>query len=180
MSVPLAEASPDLSTRYLGLKLRSPIVASASPITRDPRTAVELERAGVAAIVLPSLFEEEIVHEALQLNAALQAGAEQAAESLSYFPRLPELADAGDRYLHDLERVRSHVSVPVIASLNASSHGGWVRYARLLEEAGADAIELNLYHVAADAGRTAADIEENDLAIIESVRAEIAIPLAVK
>jgi dihydroorotate dehydrogenase (fumarate) len=170
----------DLSTDYLGLALRSPIVASASPVTRDPAVVRLLEDAGAAAVVMPSLFEEEILHEELHLTRALEAGSEHFAEALDYFPAIDELADAGDRYLRSLEAVRSAVSIPVIASLNATSPGGWVRYAELLEAAGADALELNLYHLAADPGRSAADIEDGDLAIVEAVRDRIAIPLAVK
>jgi dihydroorotate dehydrogenase (fumarate) len=170
----------DLTTRYLGLELRSPIVASASPMNRDADTVAELEDAGVAAIVLPSLFEEEILHEELQLNRALEQGAELFAEALDYFPAVEHIADAGERYLADLGRITARSSVPVIASLNATSPGGWVRYARLIAEAGADALELNLYHVAADPRRSATDIEAADLDVIAAVRAEIGIPLAVK
>jgi dihydroorotate dehydrogenase (fumarate) len=170
----------DLTTRYLGLELRSPIVASASPITRDPEAAQLLESSGVGAIVLPSLFEEEIVHEEIQLNRALEAGSEHFAEALDYFPAVEAFADAGERYLTDLERIRSCVSVPVIGSLNATSTGGWTRYGKLIEEAGADAVELNLYHVAADPRRTATDMEKADLEVIAAVRAELRVPLAVK
>jgi dihydroorotate dehydrogenase (fumarate) len=170
----------DLTTRYLGIELRSPIVASASPLNRDPAQAARLEDAGVAAIVLPSLFEEEILHEELQLNRALEQGAELFAEALDYFPAVEHIADAGERYLADLDRIAARSSIPVIASLNATSAGGWVRYARLIAEAGADALELNLYHVAADPRRSATDIEAADLDVIAAVRAEIGIPLAVK
>jgi dihydroorotate dehydrogenase (fumarate) len=133
----------DLSTRYLGLELRSPIVASASPLTRDPDVARLLEDAGAGAIVLPSLFEEEILHEEQQLHGALEAGADQFAEALDYFPAVHDLADAGERYVRDLERIKARVSVPVIGSLNATTTGGWTRYAARLENAGADALELN-------------------------------------
>ena len=170
----------DLTTRYLGLELRSPIVASASPLNRDPDAALQVEAAGAGAIVLPSLFEEEIRHEEIELNRALEAGSEHFAEALEYFPTIEEFADAGDRYLADLERIRSTVSVPVIASLNATSTGGWVRYARLIEDAGADALELNLYHVAADPSRTGADMEAADLNVIAAVRDQLGIPLSVK
>ena len=170
----------DLATRYLGLDLRSPIVASASPLNRDPDMVRQIETAGAAAIVMPSLFEEEILHEQIDLNRALEAGSESFAEALDYFPSIDEFADAGERYLGDVERIKAAVSVPVIASLNARSVGGWTRYARLIEDAGADALELNLYHVAADAQRTAADMEAADLDVIAAVRAEIRIPLAVK
>ena len=135
---------PVLDTTYLGLALRSPIVASPGPFTGDPDTAARLADAGVGAIVLPSLFEEEIVHEQVELTSALEAGAEHFAEALDYFPPIPDFPSAVDRYLANLERTKSAVAVPVIASLNASSPGGWGRYARLLSDAGADAIELNV------------------------------------
>jgi dihydroorotate dehydrogenase (fumarate) len=170
----------DLSTRYLGLDLHSPIVASASPLNGEPETARLVEEAGAAAIVLPSLFEEEILHEEVQLNRALEAGSEHFAEALDYFPAVESLATAGDRYLGRLEAIKAQAEVPVIASLNAASAGGWARYATLVEAAGADALELNLYHVAADPDRTAADMEATDLDIVRAVRASLAIPLAVK
>ncbi len=170
----------DLRTRYLGLELRSPIVASASPLTREPDTARRLEEAGAAALVLPSLFEEEILHEEIQLNRSLEAGSEQFAEALSYFPTVESFAGAGDRYLARLAQLKAGAAVPVIASLNATTAGGWVRYARLMQDAGADALELNLYRLAADAERSAADMEAADLGLIAAVRAAISIPLAVK
>jgi dihydroorotate dehydrogenase (fumarate) len=170
----------DLTTRYLGLELRTPIVASASPLNRRVDRVREVEQAGASAIVMPSLFEEEILHEEIQLTAALEAGSEHFAEALDYFPDVDDLKDAGQRYLDDLGRIKAAVSVPVIASLNAISTGGWTRYARLVEDTGADALELNLYRVAADPDRTAADIEAADLEVVAAVRAEIDIPLAVK
>ena len=172
--------SVDLRTRYLGLELRSPLVASPSPLTRDLDTALELVDAGAAALVLPSLFEEEILNEELSLNRALEAGTEQFAEALSYFPSIDTFADAGDRYLAALERVKTRAGVPVIGSLNATTPGGWIRYARLIQEAGADALELNLYHFAADPGRTATDMEATDLELIGAVRDAVTIPLAIK
>ena len=170
----------DLTTRYLGIDLRSPIVASASPLNRDADTVAQIEAAGAAAIVLPSLFEEEILHEEIQLTGALETGSGQFAEALDYFPAIGDFADAGERYLADIERVKARSSIPVIGSLNATSAGGWVRYAALIADAGADALELNLYHVAADQQRNAADMEGADLDVIAAVRAEIDIPLAVK
>ncbi len=170
----------DLTTRYLGLDLRSPIVASASPLTGEPDTARRIEDAGAAAVVLPSLFEEEILHEEVELTRALEAGSEHFAEALDYFPAVPSIETAGDRYLARLEAIKARCSVPVIASLNATDPGGWTRYAALIEDAGADALELNLYHVAADPTRTANDVEDVDLAVVHAVRAAVAIPLAVK
>lgn len=172
--------SVDMRATYLGFQLRSPLVASASPLTAERDAAVRLDAAGVGAIVLPSLFEEEIKAEELGLNAALEQGTEHYAEALDYFPAVPELATVGDRYLANIERIKSAVSVPVIASLNASHEGGWVRYARLMADAGADALELNIYHLAADPALSAVDIEQADLEMIAAVRAAVTIPLAVK
>jgi dihydroorotate dehydrogenase (fumarate) len=170
----------DLRTTYLGLELRSPLVASPSPLTREQDSVLQLVAAGAAAIVLPSLFEEEIVHEELELSRSLEAGSDQFAEALDYFPNIEPFAGVGDRYLARLQRIKAHAGVPVIASLNATSSGGWVRYAGLMQEAGADALELNLYHLAADPTRTAADMEALDLELIAAVRDAITIPLAVK
>ncbi len=170
----------DLRTRYLGLDLRSPLVASASPLTGDPATALAIEEAGAGAIVLPSLFEEEIVHDEIELHRALEAGAEHYAEALDYFPPLPEIVSAGQRYVEKLQRIKERAEIPVIASLNATSAGGWIRYSRLLEEAGADALEVNLYDIAADASRSGADIEAAHLGLVAAVREAVTIPLAVK
>ena len=170
----------DLRVRYLGLDLRSPIVASSSPLTGGLASARLLEQAGAAAIVLPSLFEEEVVNEELQLNRSLEAGSEQFAEALGYFPTIDAIADAGDRYLTRLGQFKAELTVPVIASLNAATTGGWVRYARLIQDAGADALELNLYHVVADPRMTADEREATDLALIAAVRDAVTIPLAVK
>lgn len=170
----------DTSSRYLGLELRSPLVASASPLTARPDVAEVLEASGAGAIVLPSLFEEEIRAEELGLNAALEQGTEHFAEALDYFPAVPDLIDAGERYLTNLQQVRARVSAPLIASLNATNEGGWVRYARLLADAGADAIELNVYHLAADPHLKAQDVEAADLDMIAAVRAAVNVPLAVK
>ena len=170
----------DLRTRYLGLELRSPIVASAAPHNQDPAMARRLERAGVGAIVLPSLFEEEILAEEIELTRSLEQGTDVFAEALDYFPAVGSFTGAADRYLAALERVKASVRVPIIASLNAGSVGGWVTYARRIQDAGADALELNLYHVSADRRRSATDMEARDLELIAAVHAAIAIPLAVK
>lgn len=170
----------DLRTSYLGLDLGSPIVASASPLNGDLDMARLVEESGAAALVLPSLFEEEILHEEVQLNRALEAGAGHFAEALDYFPAIDEFTSVGDRYLAHLEALKTQAAVPVIASLNATSTGSWSTYATLLADAGADALELNLYHVAADPSRSAAEVEATDLEIIGSVRSALGIPLAVK
>ncbi len=170
----------DLSTRYLGLDLRTPIVASASPLNGELATARLVEEAGASAIVAPSLFEEEILHEEIELNRALEAGSGNFAEALDYFPTVEGFATVSDRYLALIEGLKAQSSVPVIASLNATSNSGWARHAALIEQAGADALELNLYHVSADPERGAADWECADLDIIRTVRGALGIPLAVK
>ena len=170
----------ELRTSYLGLDLRSPVLASAAPYNGDPAMAVRLDRAGVGAIVLPSLFEEEILAEELETDRSLEQGTELFAEALGYFPAIERFSGAADRYVTSLERVKAAVGVPVIASLNASSGGGWVRQAQRIEAAGADALELNLYHLSADPRRTAAQMEAIDLGLIADVRDAVTIPLAVK
>ena len=170
----------DLSTRYLGLDLRTPIVASASPLNGEPATAKLVEQAGASAIVMPSLFEEEILHDEIEITRSLEAGSEHFAEALDYFPDVGGFATAGERYLETIEALKVQSSVPIIASLNATTAGGWVHHASMIEQAGADALELNLYHVAADPTRDAHDMEAADLEIIRSVRGSLSIPLAVK
>jgi dihydroorotate dehydrogenase (fumarate) len=170
----------DLSTRYLGLELRSPIVASAAPHNNDPLMARRLERAGVGAIVLPSLFEEEILAEEIGLAGSLEQGAGVFAEALDYFPEIQSFAGAADRYVTSLQQVKASVTIPVIASLNGSTLGGWVGLARRLEDAGADALELNLYHIAADPRLSASAMESRDLELTAAVRASTSIPLSVK
>jgi len=170
----------DLRTAYLGLDLRSPIVASAGPLTRELETAKRLEAAGAAAIVMPSLFEEEIVYEEVELSFVLEAGAEHFPEALEYFPRFPEIDSVLDRYLETITELKEALEIPVIASLNATSTGGWVRYAQLLANAGADALELNVYRLATDPERTAADVEAGDVCLVADVAASVDLPVAVK
>jgi dihydroorotate dehydrogenase (fumarate) len=170
----------DISTSYLGLGVRSPIVASAGPLTGTIATALRLEEAGAGAIVLPSLFEEEIVHEEVDLTLALEAGAEHFPEALEYFPRFPEIDSVLDRYVANIEELKSSLDIPVIASLNATTTGGWVRYAQLLANAGADAIELNVYRMATDADRTAEEVESADARLVRDVAAGLDVPVAVK
>jgi dihydroorotate dehydrogenase (fumarate) len=170
----------DLRTTYLGLDLRSPIVASAGPLTREPDTARRLEAAGAGAIVMPSLFEEEIVHEEVELTFALEAGTEHFPEALDYFPRFPEVDSVLDHYLATISDLKAALTIPVIASLNATTTGGWIRYAQLLANAGADAIELNVYRLAVDPDQTAEDVEASDLRLIADVVAAVDLPVAVK
>jgi len=170
----------DLSTRYLGLELRSPLVVSANPLARDPAAVAKFEEAGAGAIVMPSLFEEEIENEEIELAASLEQGTEGFAEALDYFPEVDTFIGEGDRYLRSLEQLKRQSSVPIIASLNANSVGGWVRFAKLMADAGADALELNLYRISVDRTKNAVEIEDEDLELIAAVRAAVALPLAVK
>jgi dihydroorotate dehydrogenase (fumarate) len=172
----------DLTTRYLGLELRTPIVASAGPLTGDLDAVRRVVAAGASAVVLPSLFEEEMVHEEIELNLALEAGAEHFAEALDYFPQTATdwLPAPVDRHVRHLAAVRASVDVPVIASVNATTSGSWIRYARLLADAGASAIELNVYEVAANAARSGAELEADHIALVADVCAAIEVPVAVK
>ncbi len=171
---------PDLTTTYLGLTLRSPIVASAGPTTRSADSLAELEDHGIGAVVLPSLFEEQIVAESRHIDRTLEAGVGTFGEAADYFPPLADYDVGPDRYLKRVEQAKARVEVPVIASLNATSLGSWTRYAGLLEQAGADALELNIYEVHGDPTRTAAEVEDGDVALAEGVRAVVDIPVAVK
>ena len=172
--------TPDLRTRYLGLDLRSPIVASSTPLTGDPSFVKQLEDAGAGAVVLPSLFEEEILHDEIEMSRALDQGTEQFAEALGYFPAVAEFKGVGDRYLERIEKTKRAVAIPVIASLNADATGAWTRYARLMQDAGADALELNLYHVAADPQIGSSFREQADIDLVAEVANAITIPFAVK
>ncbi len=171
---------PDLTTSYLGLSLAGPVVVSASPIGLDIERLLRFEEAGAAAVVLPSLFEEQIDHESYQVHAVMEHGAESFAEALSYLPEMTSYNTGPERYLRLVHRARRALSVPVIASLNGASPGGWTSYAGKLEEAGASAVELNVYFVAADVNETAQQVEQRYLEIVESVKASVSVPLAVK
>jgi dihydroorotate dehydrogenase (fumarate) len=170
----------DISTRYLGLELRNPLVASASPLASTADGVKRLAGAGVAAVVLPSLFEEEVRRQAAQDAALAQAGTESFAESLSYFPE-GDGAEPGPRqYLSLVERAAAAVDVPVIASLNGVTTGGWTDYATALEQAGAAAIELNIYHLPADPLTSGRDVEQRHIDILTTVKAVVGVPVAVK
>lgn len=170
----------DLSTRYLGLTLRNPIVASANPLCGQLDTLRQLEEAGVAAVVLPSLFEEQIEHEELELARLRDFGAEGFAEALDYFPEMEDYNAGPDSYLTHIEAAKKALSIPVIASLNGISVGGWVRYAKMFQEAGADAVELNIYFLATDPDDDADTVEQRYVELVEAVRAELTVPLAIK
>ncbi|MGH9705009.1 MAG: dihydroorotate dehydrogenase-like protein [Candidatus Acidiferrales bacterium] len=170
----------DLTTKYLGLKLKNPLVASASPLTESLSSIKRLEDHGAAAVVLPSLFEEQLTLEAETLNGDLSRGAEAFGESLSYFPDLTNYNLGPDGYLHLIHQAKTSVEIPVIASLNGVTEGGWIRYAKLMEQAGADAIELNIYAIATDPNRTGSDIEHDYCNLVRRVKESIRIPVAVK
>jgi dihydroorotate dehydrogenase (fumarate) len=170
----------DLTTTWLGLPLKSPIVASASPLCESVTNIRRLEDSGVAAVVLPSLFEEQLTLESEAVDSDLSRGAESFAESLNYFPDLHTYNLGPDGYLELIRRARKSVSIPVIASLNGVSPGGWIHYARLMEQAGADAIELNIYAIAADPRLQSAEVEESYCELVRQVKACVRIPVAVK
>ncbi len=170
----------DLTTMYLGLPLRSPLVASSGPLTARLDSLRALEQAGIAAVVLPSLFEEQVEHEDMQAAGLGDLGADSNPEATSYFPDLAVHESVVDRYLRHVEEAKAVLSIPVLASLNGESPGGWVRYARLLEIAGADALELNLYGIAADIDVTGREVEDEQMMLVALVRESISIPLAVK
>jgi dihydroorotate dehydrogenase (fumarate) len=170
----------DLSTDYLGLQLRTPLVASSSPLSADLAGLRSLEDAGAAAVVLPSLFEEQITLEAMEVHHMLETGAESFGEALGYFPELDDYNTGPDQYLELIASAKRALDIPVIASLNGTSAGGWVDHASRIEQAGADALELNIYLIAADPDLSSAAIEARYRELITAVRATLSIPLAVK
>ena len=170
----------DLHTEYLGLQLRSPLVASAGPYTGDLDKLRELESAGVAAVVLPSLFEEQIEHETSEIDRLFSVHHESFGEAISFFPEVDGYNTGTDAYLALIEAARDVIDVPVIASLNGTNVGGWLKYARLLEDAGASAVELNLYTVAADPSISASSIESEQLELVALLTEEVDLPVAVK
>ncbi len=171
----------DLTTTYLGLNLRSPLIPSAAaPLSEDIDNIKLMEDAGAAAIVLHSLFEEQLVQEKFELHHHLTHGTESFAESLTYFPE-PEIFHVGpELYLEHIRQAKAAVNIPIIASLNGYTPGGWVEYAHLMQQAGADAIELNIYYVPTDPNTTSAEVEQNYLDILRDVKAEVTIPVAIK
>ena len=170
----------ELRTTYLGLELRSPLVASPSPLTGELDGLKRLEAAGVGAVVLPSLFEEQLTHDQLELDRLLETTSDHTGEAQSYFPDLEDYNSGPWSYLDHITQAKRAVSVPVIASLNGITPGGWVGHAKRMRDAGADAIELNLYTVATDPQVGAAELEARYLELVAEVRSAVSIPLAVK
>jgi dihydroorotate dehydrogenase (fumarate) len=170
----------DLKTTYLGMRLRTPLVVSASPLSEGLDAIRRLEDAGIAGIVLYSLFEEQLTRETQELEHHLTHGTESYAEALSYFPVASEFRLGPEGYLDHIRRAKEAVDVPIIGSLNGSTVGGWTSYARQIEEAGADAMELNIYSIPTDAHRSGAEIEDTYLEILQQVKAVVRIPVSVK
>jgi dihydroorotate dehydrogenase (fumarate) len=170
----------DLSTTYMGMKLRNPLVVSACPLSRKVDNVRQMEDAGAGAVVLFSLFEEEIRHEVLELDHYLSYGTDSFAEALDYFPEHEQYAVGPERYLEHIRALKEAVDIPIIASLNGTTMGGWVEYGKKIEEAGADALELNIYHISTEAGISGLEVEQLHLEILGQVKKHISLPVAVK
>jgi dihydroorotate dehydrogenase (fumarate) len=169
----------NLTTSYLGLKLPHPLIIGSGPLTREMETVKQLEDAGAAALVMHSLYEEDINGEQMSAFFHSESHGESSPEAGSYFPE-PEMALGPDEYLEHLHRIKAAVRIPVIASLNGNSAGGWISFARLLEQAGADAIELDLSHSASDTTTSAAEVENQLVEIVHGVKQGISVPVAAK
>ncbi len=170
----------DLSTTYLGLKLRTPLVPAASPLSEDIDTIKQMEDHGASAVVLYSLFEEQLRQESVELSRHLEHGTESFPEALTYFPEPEEFRLGPEEYLKHIAKAKAAVRIPVIASLNGSSVGGWTSYAKGIQDAGADALELNIYYIPTDVNVGSTQVEQNYLDILKAVKATVTIPVAVK
>jgi len=170
----------DMTTSYMGMKLKNPLVASASPLSEDISDIKRLEDAGASAVVLYSLFEEQLQRDRMALYHHLSHGTESFAEALTYFPEPPEFHLGPEGYLAHIRRAKEAVEIPIIASLNGSTPGGWTGFAKQMQEAGADAIELNIYYLPTDLDLAGASVEQNCLDIVGSVKGSVSIPVAVK
>ncbi len=170
----------NLSTTYLNLSLKNPLVASASPLCENLDNIRRMEDAGIAAVVLHSLFEEQITLQSVDLDHYLSFGTESFSEALSYFPDMSYYNLGPEGYLEHIRKAKAAVEIPIIASLNGYSTGGWIKYARLMEEAGADGLELNIYYIATDPHTTAQDVEQMYVDLVGNVASSIKIPVAVK
>jgi len=176
----------DLTTTYLGLPLKNPLVASASPLSQHVEVVQQLEEAGVSAVVMYSLFEEQIIADSLRLHRDLTQGTETYAEAITYLPDLSQYSDehrykiGPEAYVERLNQLKRAVNIPVIGSLNGYTRGGWIDYARKIEQAGADALELNIYNLPTDPDLTSSQVEDSYIELVSAIRASIQIPLAVK
>ena len=170
----------DLSTSYLGLKLKNPLVPSASPLSRSIDGVKRMEDAGASAIVMYSLFEEQIHHEAAELDHYLSYGTQSFAEALSYFPEHGEYNLGPDEYIEHIRKAKEAVDIPIIGSLNGISTGGWIQYAKKIQEAGANAIELNVYYIPTDPKLSGAAVEQRYLDVLKAVKSTVTIPVAMK
>ncbi|MGC9292295.1 MAG: dihydroorotate dehydrogenase-like protein [Acidobacteriaceae bacterium] len=170
----------DLTTEYLGLKLKGPLVVSSSPLSGSLENIQRLEEAGAAAVVLPSVFEEQLALESNALDRDISRGAESFAESLSYLPAYEDYHLGQDAYLGLLKQAKNNSNIPIIASLNGATAGGWVRFAKEMEQAGADALELNTYSLATDPHLTSAAVEQGIVDLVRQVKQSVRIPVAVK
>jgi dihydroorotate dehydrogenase (fumarate) len=171
---------PELKTKYLGLEIKNPLVASASSLSKKPSNIKSMEDAGISCVVLYSLFEEEINHESLELHHFLSRGTESFAEALTYFPEFDEYKNGGDRYLELISDAKNSVDIPIIGSLNGISNSGWINYAKKIEDAGADALELNIYYLPTEKEMTSQSLEKSYLELVKTVKDSIKIPVAVK
>ncbi len=170
----------DLSTTYMGFELAHPLVPGASPLVDNLDTVRRLEDAGAPMIVMHSLFEEQIVGEEILTTRSIETPKESFAEALSYFPEPDEFILGPYEYLEQVRRIKATVAVPVVASLNGTTEGGWLSYARLIEQAGADALELNVYELATDFAQTGEQVEHRAWRVARAVKQSVAIPVAVK
>jgi len=170
----------DLKTQYLGLELKNPLVASSSALSKKTQTVQKMEDAGVSAVVMYSLFEEQITHDSLAFNYYMERGTDAFAESLDYFPNLDQYNVGPDEYLERIRKNKETVDIPIIGSLNGVSNTGWIEYAQKMSQAGADALELNTYYLSTNPEISASQVEENTVALVEAVCSNVDIPVAVK
>jgi dihydroorotate dehydrogenase (fumarate) len=176
----MSNSNIDLSTHYLGMNLKNPVVPSASPLSRDLDNVKQMEDAGASAIVMYSLFEEQITHDSLEMFHHTSYHEDTHPEARSYFPEHSSYDMGPEEYLEHLHNIKKSVNIPVIASLNGCTDGGWTKYAKLMEEAGADALELNVYMLATDPNTSSAEIEDIYVETLRSVKANVGIPVAMK
>ncbi len=170
----------DLKTHYLGLELKNPLVAAAAAFSKKLSTVKKMEDAGISAVVMYSLFEEQITHDSLAFNYFMEHGTERYAESLSYFPDLDRYNVGPDEYLEKIRKYKEAVEIPIIASLNGVSNSGWVEYAQKMAQAGADALELNIYYLPTSPEVSASELEDNLIDLVKAVYAHVEVPVSVK